>query len=310
MGFYAPAQILRDAQNHGVQVVPIDANHSSWDCTVTVPDRPQEWSSTPTQLRLGLRLVRGLRRDQAETITRNVSENGTFESVEDLWNRSTERPPHSSSAESKLHKATLTTLARADAFASITTSRQGAHWEVQELPKHPAPLDALFTTRHHPPSTPHNRDSSNPRQCAAPPLPASTLQGEMFQDYATTGISLRAHPLQFYRPHLNQRGVYTAASLLPESGLRSGTIVSAAGIPIVRQRPGTAKGVVFLTLEDETGLFNVILRPQIFEQHQKIVMYAPYLLATGKLERIGAVVYVDAAQVQELQGAPTRAYAG
>jgi error-prone DNA polymerase len=270
MGFYEPAQIIRDAQRHGVTVLPIDANSSNWDCSVTYSA-----CSGPT-LRLGLRLVRGLREDSARSLTEARTAHGSFSSLAELRAHS----PNTS-------RATLATLARADALSSLTPSRRAAHWGIHSLSSHPAPLDPLLTSRNE----------------ALPPSIAqqSSQQREMFQDYATTGLSLRAHPLQFVRQRLAARGSVTAHALLAKHGLKVGTHVRAAGLVITRQRPGTAKGVVFVTLEDETGSLNLIIRPKIFESQHKVITLSSALIATGKLERIGEVVYLDVAQIESLE---------
>lgn len=265
MGFYEPAQIVRDAQRHGVSVLPIDANSSDWDCSVAYD------SSHPTlrlTLRLGLRLIRGLRRSHAHAITDARTEHGGFSSLAELRSHS----PH-------ISRATLTTLARADALSSLTPSRRAAHWEIHSLAPHAAALDPLLVAR----------SSTQPQSITSPASP----QQEMFQDYATTGLSLRAHPFQFMRARLTDRGYVTADALSAKHGLRVGSHVRTAGLVITRQRPGTAKGVVFITLEDETGSLNLIIRPAIFERYHKEVTLSSALLATGKLERIGEVVYVD-----------------
>ena len=283
MGFYAPAQILRDAQRHGVTVSRIDANRSAWDCSV-------DCSRGPT-LQLGLRLVHGLRRDHAEALGASVQTGGEFASVGELWNR-----------DIGVSKSTLGRLAHADAFGSVRLGRRSAHWEIHDLTPKPAPLDALLTRR------------SNG---AEPDLPQSTPQREMFQDYAATGLSLRAHPMQFLRPYLSDRGALTAEQLSSKNGMPVGAAVSSAGLAIIRQRPGTAKGVVFITLEDETGSLNLIIRPALFEATHRTVMMSAALLVSGKLERIGEIVYIDTRSVESLDpllkrgashGLPSRSY--
>jgi error-prone DNA polymerase len=279
MGFYEPAQIIKDAQRHGVAVLPIDVNYSSWDCRVEYRNRSQQGQKEdlPPQavLRLGLRLIRGLRHDHAKALEASQNTHSApYDSLHELWNNTPGLSP-----------STLTTLARADAFSSLGVHRRAAHWEIHALPSKPAPLDALLPPR---------ESSSQARITAAPE------QHEMFQDFATTGLSLRAHPLQYLRPYLTQRGVFTAEALSTKHALAISTTVSAAGLAITRQRPGTAKGVVFITLEDETGWLNLIIRPKLFEQHHKIIMLSGILLARGKLERIGEVVYIDVEQIRAL----------
>jgi error-prone DNA polymerase len=132
MGFYAPAQIVRDAQKHAVEVLPIDANHSAWDCTVSSPNRERRHS----QLRLGLRLVHGLQQNHGELLRESITSNGVFESISSLWGRNTNLP-----------KSALTTLARADAFGSLELTRRSAHWQIQELGHKPAPIDAFLKAR-------------------------------------------------------------------------------------------------------------------------------------------------------------------
>lgn len=275
MGFYEPAQIVRDAQHHGVEVLPIDVNTSDWDCTVEYANKHGGGNGAHRsypRIRLGLRLVRGLRYDQAESLTESRNQNGHFDSLTDLR---TEAP--------SVSLATVTTLARADAFSSLALSRREAHWEIQALPAAAAPLDPLFAPRPH-----------TARAAPTPPTP----QREMFQDYATTGLSLRAHPLQYVRHSLAARGYVTAESLLSKHGLRVGTYVKAAGLVITRQRPGTAKGVVFISLEDETGGVNLIIRPKLFERFHKLVTLSSALGASGRLERIGEVVYIDIIELE------------
>lgn len=283
MGFYAPAQIVRDAQRHGVSLLRIDANKSSWDCTV-------EYSPTPT-VQLGLRLISGIRHDHAEVLADSVRRDGSFDSLRDLWSRSL-----------PISKKTLSRLAHADGFESVSLTRRPAHWEIQGLAPQPAPLDALL----------------QPRSSASDvALPSTSLQREMFQDYATTGLSLRAHPMQFLRHYLAEQGAHTADSLSTRYGIAVGTAVSAAGIAIIRQRPGTANGVVFITLEDETGSVNLIIRPALFEQTHRTVMMSSVLYARGKLERIGEVIYIDTSSIESLdhlmrqgspRGVPSRSY--
>ncbi len=268
MGFYAPAQIVRDAQKHGVEVLPIDANKSEWNCSVSYSHR-----EIPA-LRLGLRLVRGLRHDHASELRESINTCGEFSKIHELWTHSAE-----------ISRASLRTLAHADAFQSLHADRRDTMWELQTLTTKPAPLDRFFEAR---------------SQSSLSHLPKSSPQQEMFQDYKTTGLSLKAHPLDFLRSTLERRGARSASDLSAASGIRVGSNVSAAGLVITRQRPGTAKGVVFLTLEDETGSLNVVIRPDLFDQHRANIMNSSVLLATGKLERVGEVIYIDAREIASL----------
>jgi error-prone DNA polymerase len=268
MGFYAPSQIVQDAQRHGVRFTPIDANRSNWNCAMSYP------AHDSSEVRLGLRLISGLRKDHAEAITDSVGQAGEFDSLDTLWAR-----------DIKVSKSTLRTLAKADAFGSVELTRRPAHWNISALASQPAPLDALFSKR----SSGHEQS-----------LPQPTAQRDMFDDYATTGLSLKAHPLMFLREHLTRTKAYASERLHSKHGIRIGTRVATAGLVIARQRPGTAKGVVFITLEDETGTTNLIIRPALFEQHQTITMRSSIILAEGKLERIGEVVYLDVERLESL----------
>ncbi len=279
MGFYQPAQIIRDAQRHNVKVLPLDANSSAWDCSVIYANGTNGSDiSNDSSLRLGLRLIHGIHREQAESLAQARIKHGPFSSLAELRDAA----PNAS-------KSTLTTLARADALSSIATSRRAAHWEINALPHRAAPLDPLFKTKD---NLALNLNTTNKL------LAASSPQREMFQDYATTGFSLRAHPLQYLREKLRAQGYKTAEQLLAKYGIRTGTFVRAAGLVITRQRPGTAKGVVFITLEDETGSLNVIVRPKLFELCHKTITLSAALKVRGKLERIGEIVYIDALGVE------------
>ena len=262
MGFYAPSQIVRDAQKHGVIVREIDVNRSSWSCSIEYDQH-----SYKSILRLGMRLISGLRENDALQITESIQQHGEAETVSDLWNRSGDIP-----------KRSLKKLAQADAFTSIEAPRRTATWDIQELPSSVAPLDSFLSKR---------------AQETVATLPEAGLQGDMFADYAVTGLSLRAHPIQFARESLTLRTVKTAEALSSKYGLKPGTPVAVAGLAIIKQRPGTAKGVVFITIEDETSTVNLIIRPDLFERFHKIIIGSAALLARGLLERIGDVVYID-----------------
>lgn len=263
MGFYAPAQIIRDAQRHGVQVKPIDASYSSWDCRV-------EYLPCPTLL-LGLRLIRGIRRDHAHALESSSHRGSSLHSL------STNSPG--------ISRASLTTLAKADAFSSLGLSRKEALWDTHALPNRVGPLDSMLPPRTH----------QVPQRIAQ-----TSEQQEMFQDYATTGFSLRSHPLHYIRQQLSKHCASPIEKLSSRFGITTSSRVSAAGIVITRQRPGTAKGVVFLTIEDETGACNLIIRPNIFDLHHKTIMYSQIVLAAGALQRIGDVVYIDVTHICSL----------
>ncbi|MCO6429366.1 MAG: error-prone DNA polymerase [Deltaproteobacteria bacterium] len=272
MGFYAPAQLVQDAKNHGVSVLPVDVNFSSWDCSIEDSD----------SLRLGMRLVRGLEESQAEMIAKTAELCGKASSIREIWMRCHQQGL-------RLRIPTLKLLANADAFASMGLSRREAFWQIEALPPQPLPLDSY--------------DKFLDKE--GPSLPRSTVQQEMFDDYTATGLSLRSHPIQFIRPALQQRRVQKALELkeIVKANLKGEKVkkrVAMAGIAIIRQRPGTARGVVFITLEDESGVANLIIRPQVFEAHTKIVLTSSCLLAHGFLENIGEVVYINVERLESL----------
>lgn len=273
MGFYAPSQILQDAAAHGVEILPIDVNKSAW--LTTVPEGA-------LALRVGMHLVRGLSEEQAEIITSIVQSYGEQVSVYDLWIHAQHRkgPP--------LRKASLELLARADAFRSMHCNQREALWEIKALPETVRALDS------------YDEEAKRPG-AGGVQLPLLTPQQSMFQDYRATGFSLKGHPIGFIRPYLNKRGASTTAALrVRPLSTSHKTFVRVAGIGIVRQRPGTAKGVVFISLEDETGISNLVIRPEIFERYQREILSGTCLLAYGSLERVGEVVYIAALALESL----------
>jgi DNA polymerase III alpha subunit len=281
MGFYAPAQIVRDAENHGVKVLPIDVNASEWDCIL---ERSDEGAAT---LRLGMRYAKGMREDQAQLISELRRGAGHFASVEDLWKRG-----HTRRGVFRLRKAALQALARADAFGSMELTSRQALWAIRALVEEILPLD-------------ERADSNETERARHAPLPALTPQQSMFNDFAATGLSLKAHPLSFIRTKLDERMVCTAAVLRDTSkrklkNIPVNSLVSVAGVAIIRQRPGTAKGMVFITLEDETGITNLVIRPDVFEKFHKIIVSSACLLAHGVLDRVGEVVYINAHALESL----------
>jgi error-prone DNA polymerase len=265
MGFYAPAQIIRDASDHGVQVRPVDVNHSDWDCTL---------EESGLAIRLGLRMVRGLRESDASAILQAVQQHGPFASVVDLW-RASEVSAHSLSA-----------LAMADAFGSMGLDRQQALWAVQSLRGKPLPLfDAAW------------RDSES--QIRAASLPPMSAPGEVVRDYHAIGLSLKAHPMSFIREALTKQRVLTAAQIRDERCCPHGRWASVAGVVLFRQRPGTAKGVMFMTLEDETGRADLIVRPHVYQRYATAALYGQCIIARGRVERDGRVVHLLANRIEE-----------
>jgi error-prone DNA polymerase len=228
-------------------------------------------------IRLGMRLVKGLSQAQVEIITHVVKNLGFCKAISTVWYGA-------KSNKDRLRKSTLRLLAKADAFRSMMIDRRQAIWEIQALPSEPLPLESVLNT-------------GTSEQIA---LPGMTAQQSMFQDYSSTGFSLNGHPIGFIRDYLNEHMVSPASSLRIKRLTPHNSLVSVAGIAIVRQRPGTAHGVVFITLEDETGIANLIIRPQIFEQYRPVIISSSTILAHGNLERVGEVVYVSVNHLESL----------
>ena len=281
MGFYAPAQLVRDAQDHGVTVRRLDVAQSHWDCTIE-PDGA---------LRLGLRLITGLRRDQAEqVIAAAASAERSRPDLTTLWRRS----------GVKVH--TLRLLAGADAFGSWNLSRQQALWEIRGLKDEVLPLfDGGEAQRHEGTEThsaqpqagyhsvPSCLRASVPPETPLPTIPASR---QVAHDYAATGLSLKAHPIGFMRDDLAARGVAASRTLKDPLARPHASRVRVAGIVLVRQRPSTAKGVVFMTIEDETGSANLIIRPDVFRRFRKAARHSAIVVVDGRVQRQGLVVHV------------------
>ena len=261
MGFYASAQIVRDAREHGVEVAGVDVNHSEWDSTLE-----------DATLRLGLRQIEGLRLDAA---TRIVAARGDtpYASVEDVRTRS------------GTNVAAVERLAEADAFRSIKLDRRGALWDARALKG--APDLPLFAA-----ADAHDEGW----ETEVVRLPAMPLSEHVVSDYQTVRLSLKAHPMSFLRAHYGSRGFVTAGEL---RSLRYGRRVSLAGLVLIRQRPGSAKGVCFITLEDETGIANLVVWPDKFAAQRNIVMGARLMVVHGLVQHDEAVVHVVAARLED-----------
>jgi error-prone DNA polymerase len=249
MGFYAPAQIVRDAREHGVTVLPPDVNLSGWDCRV-------EGSSV---LRLGLRLIKGFTESHADAIV--LSRAGGYRDPYDLWRRA------------RLPVAALEKLAKADAFRSVGLDRRAALWAVRALGDQPLPLFARL-------------DGPMAEEPEAP-LPAMALGEHVVMDYTSLSLSLKAHPLALLRDGLP--GITPAERL---TLTRDGRRLTTAGLVLVRQRPGSAEGVVFITLEDETGIANLVVMPDAFETFRRPIMTARLMAATGRVQNHEGVVHL------------------
>ncbi|MAC12808.1 MAG: error-prone DNA polymerase [Sphingorhabdus sp.] len=267
MGFYAPAQIVRDAREHGVEVRAADVNESGWDNALEAePKSPARgrgdttWSP-PTHLhpmRLGFRQIDGLKQPDMERLVEE-RQRAPFASVADLRERT------------GLGVPVLQRLAEADAFRSIGLDRRQALWEVRALKNVPdLPLFAAAAAR----------DEGQERSAAA--LPAMPLPEHVVADYQTTRLSLKAHPLSFLRADYAARG-FTRNDALKT--VRSGRRVKVAGVVLIRQRPGSAKGVCFITLEDETGVSNLVIWPSVMEEYRRIIMGARLMEVEGRIQR-------------------------
>ncbi len=258
MGFYAPAQLVRDAREHGVEVRPISVNHSDWDCTL------ERRSDGSLALRLGFRQIKGLREEDALWIT--AARGNGYSDVESVWRKAGLRPD------------ALDRLAEGDAFAALGINRRDALWAARAL-RGPKPLP-LFGAE--------GEGEIEPNVA----LPLMTLGQEVIEDYVTLRLSLRAHPMELLRPGLVHS---TPNDRLPHLNGR----VSITGLVITRQRPGTASGVIFLTLEDETGVANVIVWTRVYDAFRKAVITGRLLTVKGRIERDGAVTHVIAEHIED-----------
>jgi error-prone DNA polymerase len=267
MGFYAPAQIVRDACAHDVEVRPVCINRSRWDCTLEGSLPAGAKALIP--LRLGMRMVRGLANAHAARIVAARAE-APFASVEDVARRSA------------VPAAMLETLADADAFACLGLSRRQALWQVRGLRDAPLPLFAAADLR---------EAKGEPAVMLAP----MSEGREVVEDYRSVQLSLRAHPLSFLRPQLDSEGVVSCADL---ANMKDGTRIELAGIVLVRQRPGSTN-VTFLTIEDETGIANAILWQRVFETYRRIVLSAPMVSIKGIVQREGKVIHVITDEVKD-----------
>ncbi|HZZ62556.1 MAG TPA: error-prone DNA polymerase [Roseiarcus sp.] len=320
LGFYAPAQLVRDAREHGVEMREVDVNLSDWDCTLEAlpplpglgervgvrgrADLPDEDGEAPHPspsaissprergegihprhasmapfirathaVRLGLRQIVGVKEDD---MRRLVEQRGLgYDSVRDLWLRS------------GWSSAALEKLADADAFRSIGLDRRQALWAVRGLDKVGDQDDLpLFSV-----SEPTRETEPDAK---LPPMP---LGAHVVEDYRRLSLSLKAHPTSFMRARLSARGILRSDAL---AKVKSGERVTVAGLVLVRQRPGTAKGVIFMTLEDEAGVANVIVWPKAFERLRAIVLGARFVATTGKLQSEQGVIHIVADRMEDL----------
>jgi error-prone DNA polymerase len=297
MGFYAPAQIVRDAREHGVEIRPPDVNHSYWDSTLEPGPRAAERLHglhremrddvrTTCAVRLGLREIKGLKEGDARLIVvmrRHPEVRGdiAYDSVRDVWLRT------------GLSPRVLERLADADAFGSLGLTRREALWAAKALGRvghrdDDLPLFAIDGGR-----APARIVSREP-DVHLPPMP---IGEEVINDYRFLHLSLRAHPAQFLRPDLNARGIRQNETL---RRVVSGTRVRISGLVTCRQRPGSANGVVFMTIEDESAVANVIVWPKVFERFRPVILGARYVAITGRVQEESGVIHVVADRLEDL----------
>jgi error-prone DNA polymerase len=264
MGFYAPAQIVRDAAEHGVPILPIDINHSAWDNHLI------RQGDGDLALRLGFRQMEGIHEVEASRLV-TLRRDG-FRTVEELANRA------------QLHGRPMHALADADAFRSIGLDRRDALWKVRQLPDgKPLPLFAFA-------EAPELGDEPDAK------LPGMSFGEHVATDYQTMRLSLKGHPMQILRPVFHAEGISSCAATAARP---DGAHVKTAGIVLVRQRPGKGNAI-FITLEDETGITNVVLWASLFEEFRKAVMGARLLLVTGKVQKsVEGVVHLMAGHVAD-----------
>ncbi|GBR52087.1 DNA polymerase III subunit alpha [Acetobacter pomorum DSM 11825] len=270
MGFYAPAQLVRDAREHGVEVRPVCVNASRWDSTLEGPETPEGRFA----VRLGISLVKGLANDDAARIVA-ARASRPFTSIDDLWRRA------------GVKSAALTHLAEADAFRpSLGLTRREALWAIKALRDEPLPLFAAAEV---------TREAEEPDVLLQPMRDGA----EVVRDYNRLGLTLRDHPLAFLRRDLRERDIVTCRQAL---AAKDGKRLTVAGLVLVRQRPGSAEGVVFMTLEDETANMNVIIWPDMFDANRRVVLGGQMLAVTGMLQKEGDVVHLVAKEITDLSG--------
>ncbi|MFD2238232.1 error-prone DNA polymerase [Aureimonas populi] len=287
MGFYAPAQLVRDAREHGVEVRPVCVNRSRWDQTLEpAPFEPSRihprhadmagaiW--TKHAVRLGFRQVKGLAEAEMQRLAWICETSLPFDSVRDLWLRT------------GLSRRTVERLADADAFACLGLSRREALWAARALDEAGAAERLpLFDLSAH-------KDLQREEEAALPPMP---MGEEVVNDYRFLSLSLRAHPLSFLRAELRARSVLPCAAL---GEMEPGRRVCVAGIVLIRQRPGSARGIIFITVEDETGIANLIVKPPVFERFRPQVLGARLMRVKGRLQADRGVVHVVADTIEDL----------
>ncbi|MCA9137199.1 MAG: error-prone DNA polymerase, partial [Planctomycetales bacterium] len=266
MGFYAPAQLITDAKKHGVQVRAVDVNESDWESTLqSDPNR-----SGPA-IRLGLGTIRGLRGETVERLVDIREREGRFRDINDLAKRG------------GIGQADISLLADADALSGLAGDRRAAVWQSLGQSSRPGEAPLLDDIED---------DEAIPQEL----VPMSPLE-EVYADYTTTGLSLKSHPMRFARDELDRMRCVSAGTL---PGLRDGRHVRIAGLVLLRQRPGTAKGITFVTLEDETGTINLVIFPKVWDRFYRTAKTSNAWLVDGKLENRSGVIHVIVGRITDL----------
>ncbi len=265
MGFYRPAQLIHDAQRHGVEVHPVDVRFSDWDSTLECGQQIDNKNSQPA-IRIGLRQIKGVRKEAALKIIEQRKKY-TFKSVNQLV------------LKCGLTREDLMALAAADALQGLSGHRHMTHWQVWGVEK-PQPLLGQPII-----------------QEATPMLRAPSIQENIINDYATIGHSLRAHPMSLIREQLAQQGVVTSQGLW---GIENDSVITTAGIVVGRQSPGTASGVMFMTLEDEHGLANLVIWPKIMERYRSLLLTSNLLMVRGKVQQADGVLHVISRSFEDI----------
>jgi error-prone DNA polymerase len=277
MGFYGSAQLVRDAREHGVVVLPPDVGMSEWDSCL---ERGETRHSVRHPVRLGLREIKAFKEADAARIVAARQSGGAFKDAEDLKRRA------------RLNARAMELLSDADALRSLNLDRRQALWRAKGLAENALPLFAHVNE-----DGPNKNGVSEYGPEADPALPEMPLSEHVVHDYARLRLSLKAHPVAFFREELAAKRFTTSAGLKTAP---NNSRVDIAGLVLVRQKPGTAKGVLFATLEDETGSANVIVWPKIFERFRRETLAAKFMWVRGRLQREAGVIHVIADRIVNL----------
>jgi error-prone DNA polymerase len=271
MGFYHPATVVKDAQRHGLRVLPVDVTRSGWNCSLEHDNRKYD-NEGRLALRMGLRYVRGLQQTAAESLVRQRA-SACFASIEDL----AQRVP-------QISRENLKMLAAIGALNNLSTDaklhRRDALWQVEKAVRRTGPLLEGILEKD-----------------AASPLRRMDVEERLVADYHGTGLTTGHHPMAYRREALRARGIKSAIEL---SRLPHGKEAGVAGCVITRQRPGTAKGLIFMTLEDETGTARVIITPDFYDQNRMTVLKERFVVVSGVVQNQDRVIHLKARAISPL----------